>query len=90
MNHFHHFNIGSKISFLTAMVQIDVVRSCISTLVKSQPLVTVFVGGTSGIGQYAIRALAATHSNQGKGLRVYIVGRNAEATEKTVADCLRL
>lgn len=72
------------------MVQIDVVRSCISTLVKTQPLVAVFVGVTAGIGEYAVRALAATHSDQGKGLHVYLVGRKADAAEKTIADCLRL
>ena len=72
------------------MVQIDVVRSGISTLVQTQPLVAVFIGGTSGIGEYAIHALAATHSNQGKGLRVHIVGRNAKAAEKTISDCLRV
>ncbi len=71
------------------MVQIDVVRSRISTLIKSQPLVAVFVGGTSGIGEYTIRALAATHSNQGKGLRLYIVGRNANAAQKITSDCIR-
>ena len=71
------------------MVKIDLVRSCNSTLVKSHPLVAVFVGGTSGIGEYTIRALAATHASQGKGLRVYIVGRNAAAAEKTISDCLK-
>jgi NAD(P)-dependent dehydrogenase (short-subunit alcohol dehydrogenase family) len=72
------------------MVQIDVVRSCNSTLVKTQPLVAVFVGGTSGIGELTIRALAATHSNQGKGLRLYIVGRNADAAQKTISECTRV
>ena len=69
------------------MVQLDVVRSCNSTLVTTQPIVAVFVGGTSGIGQFTAQALAATHSKQGKGLRLYIVGRNASAAEKTVTEC---
>lgn len=72
------------------MVRIDVVRSCNANLIKTQPLVAVFVGGTSGIGEQTIHALAATHANQGKGLRVYIVGRNADAAEKTISDCIRV
>ncbi|MCJ1421511.1 hypothetical protein MMC32_007875 [Xylographa parallela] len=72
------------------MVQIDVVRSCNSTLVKTQPIVAVFVGGTSGIGENTIRALATTHSDQGKGLRLYIVGRNADAAKKIISECARV
>ena len=72
---------------LNIMVKLDIVRSSISDLVKSQPLVAVFVGGTSGIGEFTVQALAATHGNKGKGLRVYIVGRNASAAEKTIAEC---
>ncbi|KAK9321583.1 hypothetical protein V1517DRAFT_170511 [Lipomyces orientalis] len=72
------------------MVHIEVVRSCNSTLVKKQPLVAVFVGGTAGIGESSVRALAATHSVQGKGLRLYIVGRNADAAEKIISDCVRI
>lgn len=70
------------------MVRLDVVRSATSTLVNSQPLVCAFVGGTSGIGEYTIRALANNHSTEGRGLRVYIVGRNAKAAEKIISDCL--
>ena len=72
------------------MVQMDVVRASNSSLVKSHPLVAVFVGGTSGIGEYTIKALAATHAKQGQGLRLYIVGRNADAAEKTISDCTRV
>jgi NAD(P)-dependent dehydrogenase (short-subunit alcohol dehydrogenase family) len=78
------------VPFFTVIVQIDVVRSCNSTLIKTQPLVAVFVGGTSGIGEYTIRALAAAHSDQGKGLRLYIVGRNADAARATISDCVRV
>ncbi len=77
-------------SFLPAMVQLDVVRSCNSTLIKTQPLVAIFVGGTSGIGEHTIRALAVTHSDKGKGLRLYIVGRNADAAKKIISDCVRV
>ncbi|MCJ1380168.1 hypothetical protein MMC17_003271 [Xylographa soralifera] len=72
------------------MVKIDVVRSCNSTLVKTQPLVAVFVGGTAGIGENTIRALATTHSDQGKGLRLYIVGRNADAAKKIISECVHV
>ena len=69
------------------MVQLDLVRASISSLVKSRPLVAVFVGGTSGIGEFTIQALATTHGVDGKGLRVYIVGRNISAAVKTIAEC---
>lgn len=72
------------------MVHLDVVRSSNASLVKNQPLVAVFVGGTSGIGEYAVRALAATHANHGEGLRLYIVGRNEDAATKIISDCLKL
>ena len=71
------------------MVQIDVVRSSNSSLVQSHPLVAIFVGGTSGIGEYTVKALA-THAKQGQGLRLYIVGRNSDAAEMTISDCTRL
>ena len=71
------------------MVHLDVVRSCNSSIVKAQPLVGVFFGGTSGIGESAVRALATAHGTSGKGLRVYIIGRNKAAGEKTVSDCLQ-
>ena len=72
------------------MVQLDIVRSSVSTLVKSQPLVAVFVGGTSGIGEYTVKALAAKCSDSRQGLHVYIVGRNTEAAKKTISECSRL
>jgi NAD(P)-dependent dehydrogenase (short-subunit alcohol dehydrogenase family) len=68
------------------MVHLDVVRTRNAALAQSQPLVAVFVGGTAGIGSYAARALAA-HANGGKGLRLYIVGRNSAAADKITADC---
>lgn len=70
------------------MVNLDDVRTANSSLVQRQPLVAVFTGGTGGIGLSTLKSLAATHSNSGKGLRVYITGRNQNATEKIIADCL--
>ena len=69
------------------MVSLDVVRSCNAALVKTQPLVAVFVGSTAGIGEYSVRALATTHANNGKGLRLYIVGRNEDAAKAIISDC---
>lgn len=72
------------------MVALDIVRASNASLVKAQPLVAVFVGGTAGIGEYSVRALAATHGKEGKGLRLYIVGRNAIAAEKIITDCTQV
>ena len=69
------------------MVNLSIVRFSNKSLVTSQPLVAVFIGGTSGIGEYALRALVNIHSIQGKGLRLYIVGRNAGAAERLIAEC---
>ena len=72
------------------MVKLDIVRKSNAGFVQSHPLVAVFVGGTSGIGEFTLRALAKTHGRQGKGLRAYIVGRNVAAAEKIIADCTGL
>lgn len=69
------------------MVQLDVVRACNDALVKKQSVTAVFVGGTSGIGEFSARSLASMHGTSGHGLRVYIVGRNETAAKKIIADC---
>lgn len=70
------------------MVELTEVHKANSTLVQSQPLVAVFFGGTSGIGHQSLRALAAAEAeHNGKGLRAYIVGRNATAAEEIIAEC---
>lgn len=69
------------------MVQLDVVRACNNALVKRQSVTAVFVGGTSGIGEYAVRALASTHGTCGRGLRVYIIGRNEAAANTIIVEC---
>jgi len=69
------------------MVNLKLVDSSNETLVAKQPLVAVFVGGTSAIGAHTIRTLAATHGETGKGLRAYIVGRNAKAAEDIISEC---
>lgn len=72
------------------MVQLDVVRACEKELINKQSITAVFVGGTSGIGEYSLRALAALHGSSGHGLRVYLVGRNQNAANTIIADCRRL
>lgn len=52
------------------------------SFVQSHPLVAVFVGGTSGIGEYSVDELCRSHSSNGAGLRVYIIGRNATAADR--------
>lgn len=49
-------------------------------------LVAVFVGATSGIGEYTLRALA----KHAKAPRVYFVGRSQEAGNRISADCQAL
>lgn len=95
-------NLPINISFIVSRLQLDSsgskmapislshIRQTNDTLLNNQPLVAVFVGATSGIGEYSVRALAATHGTTGAGLRLYLVGRNAVAAEKVFADCRRL
>ena len=70
-------------------------RSSSRSQSHARTYVAVFVGGTSGIGEYTVRALVATFArntpsrfdgNQPR-LRIYIVGRNEKAAERTIADC---
>jgi NAD(P)-dependent dehydrogenase (short-subunit alcohol dehydrogenase family) len=71
------------------MVRLDLARTANTNLFSNHPLVAVFVGGTSGIGEYTLRSLAdlASTQNQGTGLRVYLVGRNATAADTILDDC---
>lgn len=69
------------------MVQLDVVRDYDNALLKKQSVTAVFVGGTSGIGEYSLRALASMHGTSGQGLRVYLVGRNEKAASTIINDC---
>ncbi|KAI2470075.1 NAD(P)-binding protein [Annulohypoxylon bovei var. microspora] len=76
------------------MVKLDVVRTANAALADgTKPFVAVVAGGTAGIGEATVRALAATFAGrgsegEGRGfLRVYIVGRNQEAVRKIIAEC---
>lgn len=74
---------------LIKMVDHNVVQSSNKALVSKQAVTAVFVGGTSGIGENAVRALASTHGASGRGLRAYIVGRNEKAANIIIADCIK-
>jgi NADP-dependent 3-hydroxy acid dehydrogenase YdfG len=49
-------------------------------------LVAVFVGGTSGVGEYTIKSLAKYAAKP----RVYIVGRSQEAADRIIQECSQL
>ncbi|KAL2060218.1 hypothetical protein VTL71DRAFT_9613 [Oculimacula yallundae] len=77
------------------MVSLCTIRADNAALLSSQSLVAVFVGGTSGLGEYAIRSLVLTHSQATSStstqplpsLRIYIIGRNASSAEKIITEC---
>jgi NAD(P)-dependent dehydrogenase (short-subunit alcohol dehydrogenase family) len=69
------------------MPALDDVKALNSTLIQSQPLVAVFFGGTGGIGHATLCELVKAEAASGKGLRAYIVGRDASAGEKIMEDC---
>ncbi|OAA59808.1 short chain dehydrogenase reductase [Niveomyces insectorum RCEF 264] len=55
----------------------------------TRPFVAVFIGGTAGIGLRGIQGLVSAHVRAGarsRGLRVYIVGRNADAASALIAE----
>ena len=60
-------------------------------LVQQQSLVAVFSGGSGGIGALSLKALASTAGvSDGKGLRTYIVARNATAANEVISECRKL
>jgi hypothetical protein len=79
-------------------VPLSVVQASNATFLESvtEPVVAVFVGGNSGICEYALRALVSTAAVVGKkrghapDLRIYIVARNARTADVTISDCRKL
>ncbi|KUJ16731.1 NAD(P)-binding protein [Mollisia scopiformis] len=66
------------------MVSLDVVHASNARLRELGPgLVALFVGGTSGIGEYTLKAFVK-HSVSP---RVYLVGRNASSAERIIEEC---
>jgi NADP-dependent 3-hydroxy acid dehydrogenase YdfG len=52
----------------------------------SDELVAVFVGGTSGVGEYTLKAFARYATK----LRLYIVGRSQESADRIIRECKQL
>lgn len=83
------------------MVKLHLVHASNAKFVQNHPLVAVCVAGTGGIGEYIVRALASTYvkhnpdnnppqnQNQSR-LRIYIVGRNAQAASDLISECEQL
>lgn len=70
------------------MVKLDAVRAGNASLVQSQPLVAAFFGGTGTIASQTLRELAKAEGKYaGKGLRAYVVGRDAKSAEEVIKDC---
>ncbi|KAF2485947.1 hypothetical protein BDY17DRAFT_320783 [Neohortaea acidophila] len=70
------------------MVDIHKVRRSNTEYFPNLPFVAVFVGGTQGIGRYAVEELAKLYSQPI--LRVYILGRNKTSADEVLASCRRL
>lgn len=73
----------TKISLQNAIAQND-------KWVSSRSLTAVFVGGTSGIGEYTLRSLAAHYGKSSQSLSLYLVGRNNDAASRIFNDCRKL
>lgn len=58
---------------------------------NGRPYVAVFAGGTSGIGERAVRALASNHGPSAgpsrRPLRAYIIGRKQAVADALIAEC---
>jgi short-subunit dehydrogenase len=67
---------------MVALSDVNASNGRISTAIP-QGLVAVFVGGTSGVGEYTLKALAK-HSPT---LRAYIVGRSQESADRILNEC---
>lgn len=65
-------------------ISLDTVRTSNDALKTFSPgIVAVFVGGTSGIGKSILKALMRVATAP----RVYIIGRNRDAANRTVTEC---
>jgi NAD(P)-dependent dehydrogenase (short-subunit alcohol dehydrogenase family) len=72
-------------------IPLATVQSTNRQLFQSQPLTIAVFGGTAGIGESTVRAIARTCAeSNGKGVRVYIVGRNKVAGERIASECLAM
>ncbi|KAE9363649.1 NAD(P)-binding protein [Stipitochalara longipes BDJ] len=66
------------------MVALDIVHASNARLRELGPgLVALFVGGTSGIGEFTLKAFVQNTISP----RVYLVGRNATAADRIIKEC---
>jgi hypothetical protein len=65
------------------MVALSAMRSSLADFQHTTGFVAVIVGGTSGIGEAMVRAVA----KRANAAVVYVVGRNAEAADRILIDC---
>ncbi|RDL35797.1 Uncharacterized protein BP5553_06409 [Venustampulla echinocandica] len=66
------------------MVALDIVHASNAQLRELGPgLVALFVGGTSGIGEFTLKAFVQNTISP----RVYLVGRSASAAERIIKEC---
>ena len=67
------------------MVALSKVQSSNGRIASTLParLVAVFIGGTSGIGEYTLKQFA----KYAREPRIYIVGRSQEAADRITAEC---
>lgn len=71
-------------------ISLQAARSANAAAAKEKPLTAVFTGGTSGIGEFTIRALAVHYGQSKQPLRLYLVGRNSDAAANIFADCRKI
>ncbi|EPE31137.1 NAD(P)-binding Rossmann-fold containing protein [Glarea lozoyensis ATCC 20868] len=66
------------------MVSLDLIHASNAQLRELGPgLVALFVGGTSGIGEYTLKAFVQNTISP----RVYLIGRSAPAAERIIQEC---
>ena len=69
------------------MVLLNDVQASNDQVASTLPgLIAVFVGATSGIGEYTLKEFAR-HARRP---RVYLVGRSQEAADRIIAECQKL
>lgn len=70
------------------MVTLDEATASNQRIASTLPsgLVAIFVGGTSGVGEYMLKAFARYSIDP----RVYIIGRSQEAAERIIKECQEL
>jgi NAD(P)-dependent dehydrogenase (short-subunit alcohol dehydrogenase family) len=79
------------------MVDIETIRSINSTLAtftvtntSTTPFTAVVIGGTAGIGERTVLAIATNFSTSGEKLRLFVVGRNESAATRIVDEAQKI